>query len=187
VTTPPREAFAETARKIIEAHDEWDSLHAFITLHWDGENLTPGTCAAIDPAIDPAEYADLMAGMARKELDENPQDPAYGYLLQIEAFGVTMPGKDASAEERLRFDADRLGRTFHQRPDATEMAIAYCADIHGRLWTATRRRGIAGTEEQFHPPGPRQPGGRLIHGLLATAYTTGMSCYGLPGPLNLMN
>ena len=61
---PPREVMAAETRRAVEMHDEWDSLHCFLTLHWDGEKLTCGTYAAIDPGIEPADYPALMAKLA---------------------------------------------------------------------------------------------------------------------------
>jgi hypothetical protein len=176
VTTPPREVLAAATRKAIEDHTEWDSLHCFMTLHWDGENLHPGTYAAIDPGIDPPDYPALMAGIAAKELENNPEDPAYAYLLQIEGFGVVAPGPDASETEREQFDRDRL-----------ESAFAYCADVHGRLWAATKARSKPDViEENFYPPG-KHLSGQMIRGLLTVAYAAGVKAYGLPGPQNAWN
>ncbi|HEX3962154.1 MAG TPA: hypothetical protein VHZ03_36920 [Trebonia sp.] len=187
MTTPPREVLAAATRKAIEDHTEWDSLHCFMTLHWDGESLRPGTYAAIDPGIDPPDYPALMAKIAREELEKNPGDPAYAYLLQIEGFGVIAPGPDASETEREQFDRDRLGRTFHRRPDAIESAFAYCADVHGRMWAATKTRSKPDViEENFYPPG-KHLSGQMIRGLLTVAYTTGVKAYGLPGPQNAWN
>lgn len=156
--TPPKEVFAAAARKAIEDHGEWDSLHCFMTLHWDGEKLSAGTYAAIDPGIDPPDYPKVMAGIAAERRREHPGNPAYAYLLQIEAFGVVEPGPDAGEAERERYDRDRIGRTFHQRPDAVESAIAWCADVHGRVWSAAKRRSEPGViHEHFYAPG-KTPG-----------------------------
>ncbi len=170
---------AET-RRAVEMHDEWDSLHCFLTLHWDGEKLTCGTYAAIDPGIEPADYPALMAKLAREAHEGHPdKPPAFAYLLQIEAFGVKAPGADATAEERRQFDADRRGRTFHARDDAVEVCQAWCADIYGRLWSATKARGDdEGISEKFYPPG-KAPGGQMISGLRAVAATTGVVAHGL--------
>ena len=181
---PPRDVFSAVTRKAIEDHGEWDSLHHFQTLHWDGEKLTCGTFAAIDPGIDPPDYPALMARIAARRQEEHPEDPAYAYLLQIEGFGVIA---GASAAEREQFDRDRIGRTFHQRADAVESAMAYCADVHGRLWYAVKTRSEPGVVvEHFCPPG-KTPGGQMIRGLLAVAYATGMKVHGLPGPQGPLN
>ena len=179
MTVPSRDIMAAKTRELIERHNEWDSLHTFATLHWDGKELRFGTVALIDPGITPDDYPKLMIKMARKEFEESPDDPAYAYLLQIEAFGVTGPGKDATTEERAQFDADRLGRTFHERADAVEIATAYCADIHGRFWAATKVRGKGdGIEEHFYPPG-KELGGQFIRALYAVAAATGALAHGL--------
>lgn len=185
--TPPREVFAAAARKVIEDHDEWDSLHCFITLHWDGEKLRAGAFVAIDPGIDPAEYPALMVKAAAEQQQKHPEAPAYAYLLQIEAFGVTEPGPDAGEAEREQYDRDRIGRTFHKRPDAEESVIVWCADVHGRVWAAAERRSEPGViHEHFYAPG-KTPGGQMVRGLLAVAYATGVKAYGLPGPQGPMN
>lgn len=183
---PSREAFAAMTRKIVADHDEWDSPHHFVTLHWEDGELRPGTWAMIMPDIHPAQYPELMAKLALEAHEKDPDRPAYGYLLQIESFGVTEPGPGASEEERDQFNRDRLGRNFHNRADAVEVAGAWCADIHGRLWAAARRRGDEEITERFYQPG-RAPGGQLIEGLLAVAYATGMTAWGLPGPQAPMN
>jgi len=127
--------------------------------------------------VPPDRYPALMAGIAREQLEKEPDDPAYAYLLQVESFGVTAPGPGASEEERRQFDADRRNHTFHQRADAIESAVAWCADIHGRLWAAAKKRGGETISECFYAPG-KAPRGRFISALLATA-TTGAAAYGL--------
>jgi hypothetical protein len=187
MSPPPRDVFAAATRKAIEVHDEWDAPHWFQTLHWDGTALTCRTCACIMPDIDPLGYPKVMAGIAREELEKYPDDPAYGYLLQIEGFGVTQPPAGAAEAEREQFDRDRIGRTFHERPDAVEAAYAYAADIHGRVWCATHTRADPDRiDEAFYPPG-RTPAGQMIRGLIAVAYGTGVIGHGLPGPQGAMN
>jgi hypothetical protein len=179
MTIPSREIMAAKTRELIERHDEWDSLHAFATLHWDDGQLRFGTVAMIDPGISPDQYPELMRKIAAGQFGKHPDDPPYAYLLQIEAFGCVDPGPDASEEERRQFDVDRLGRTFHQRADAREIATAYCADIHGRVWSATKARGEEDRiEEHFYGPG-KSLGGQFIRALLAVAMTTGMAAHGL--------
>ena len=60
------------ARAAIEAHTEWDAPHAFVTLHWDGANLTTPAYACIMAGIKPADYPKMMAGMALEELAKTP-------------------------------------------------------------------------------------------------------------------
>ena len=188
MTAPPRSVFAAFTRKAIEAHDEWDSPHCFMTVHWDGESLACHTYVCVMPDIDPVDYPALMIKAAREQLEKDPDDPPYGYLLQIEGHGVKEPEPGASEEERERFNKARLGRTFHQLPDAIEVATAYCADIHGRLWVAAKRRDKPGEiSENFYAPGNPKIGGQMVKGLLAVAYTTGMTAWGLPGPQGPLN
>jgi hypothetical protein len=188
VSVPPRDAFAAAARLAIERHDEWDAPHAFETLHWDGEKLRTMTYLCIMNDVDPPKYPALMARAALEELEKHPDDPAYGYLLQVESHGVSKPGPQASEAEREQYERDRLGRTFHKRPDAVEVCQVWAADVHGRLWSATKRRGDESgyIHEVFYQPG-RAPGGTAIRGLLEVAYATGMSAWGLPGPQGRMN
>ncbi len=184
---PPRDAFATAARLAIDRHDEWDAPHSFETLHWDGEKLRTMTYACIMTDIAPADYPKVMAGLAREELEKHPDDPAYGYLLQVESFGVSKPGPGASEAERERFERARLTRTFHEQPDAVEVCQVWAADVHGRLWAATQRRNDPGhVHERFYPPG-RAPRGIAIRALLDVAYATGMTWWGLPGPQGPMN
>ena len=184
MSIPPREFFAAATRKAIEDHDEWDSPHWFMPLHWEDGKLSPHIVACIMPDIAPTDYPAHMIRIAREDYEKDPDSAAYAYLLQIEAFGTTEPGPEASDEERAQYLADRLGRTFHQRADAVEMATAWCADIHGRLWEATKRRNQPGViTEHFYAPGAlNRPGGQMIRGLLTVAQGTGMIAYGLPGP-----
>lgn len=187
---PPREVFAAATRKAVEDHSEWDSPHVFITLHWDGEKLTYGTYACIMPDWHSDKYPALMIKLAGERSREFPDDPAYAYLLQIESFGVTMPVREKmSATEQMQFDADRLGRAFHKRPDAVEACTAWCADVHGRLWEASKiRGGDESVSEHFYPPTADRPvAGQFIAGLLSVAYTTGMMYHGLPGPPTMAN
>lgn len=176
----PPEIFAGVTRRITEAHEEWDSPHQFFTLHWDGEQLGFGTLAAIDPGIHPDAYADLMARIAREAMDGENAATLYGYALQIEAHLVVAPAPEASAEERARFQVDRIGRRFHQRPDAVETALTYTADVHGRVWGALKRRGHDGIEEVFYAPGERETHGQMVDALLAVATITGTAVHGLP-------
>ena len=189
MSVPPREALAAVTRQAIEVHDEWESPHSFQTLHWDGREIATGTYMRIMPDIYHHQYPGLMAQAAYEQQRERPDDPPCAYLLQVEAFGTVEPGKDASEEERDRYQRARLGRTFHELPGAQEVCAAYCADVHGRLWSAVKRRGNPGEiSEHFYPPhSPRQPGGLVVNALLSIAYTTGTARYGLPGPQGTLN
>lgn len=169
----PRDVMSAEVRAAIERHDEWDAMHEFVTLHWDGEHLTCGTVGIIDLGFHPTQYGKLMASLAAKQISEEPGRPPYAYLLQIESFGVTKPSPSATDEERRQFDKDRRERTFHQRADAHEFAQAWCADIHGRLWSATKRRDRPDDiQVKFYRPGAA-PSGQLIEALLFVAAATG--------------
>jgi hypothetical protein len=178
---PPRSVFAAAARREVETHDEWDSPHCFQTLHLDDGNLVCRTFACIMPDINPPDYPRMMAKMAAEQHDRDPRDPAYAYLLQIEAFGMTEPGPEASAADLARYHAARKGRTFHEQPEAVESCIAWVADIHGRLWSAAKTRDHPDeVHESFYRPG-KAPGGHMIRGLLAVAETAGIRYHGMAG------
>lgn len=186
---PPRDLFAAAVRQAVEMHDEWDSPHCFQTLTWTGEKLAVRTYATIMPDIDPPQYPKLMAGIAADELDKYPGEPAYGFLLQIESFGVAAPGPDASEEFREQFEKDRIGRTVYQRDDAVESCDAWAVDIHGRLWSAAKTRNEPDqvTEAFYQPDSPLRPGGPFIRALLAVAYATGVLGHGLPARTGRVN
>lgn len=175
----PRDLLAAEARRIIERHDEWDSLHAFATLHWDGENLTIGAWAFIDGAVNPPDYPAFMTALAADEMKTDP--PPVAYLLFAETFGMARPGPGASAEERRQFDEGRRNRTFHEQPGAVESATCWVADIYGRMWAASHARAHPDViSEKFYPPGTG-PGGFLIKALRDIAAATGQQCHGMPG------
>ena len=189
MTTPPHSAYAEAVRRAVEDHDEWDSPHYFMTLHWDAEQqlLAPRTVVCIMPDISPEKYHTIMARAAWKQRTEYPSDPpAYGYLLQFEGFTVEAPSQGADLDEQRRYDADRRNRTFHRRADAVETCIAMCAGIHGNTWVAVKRRGHPGIEECTYRPG-HAPVGQFFASLLGIAYATGMLDHGLPRPQSQYN
>jgi len=183
MTVPPRSVFAAAARREVESHVEWDAPHCFQTLHLDGDQLVCRTMACIMTDINPPDYPRLMAGLAADQHQRDPGDPAYAYLLQIEAFGVAEPGPEASAADLARYHAARRGRTFHELPEATEVCTAWVADIHGRFWAATKtRQHPEHVEEMFYRPG-KAPSGPLIAALLAAAEASGIRYHGMPGAL----
>ena len=167
-TEPSADAMAAEARRMIEFHGgDWDSLHAFATLHWDGAKFTIGTWVSIDTAYAPGDYALIMQKMAFGRLREEPGNPPYAYGLQIEAYVSTLP-PTASAEE------------MHLRPDARECAEAWVADVHGRLWHARRFRDADGIEEHFAPAEAEAPGPAVFTApLLSVARATGILAWGL--------
>jgi hypothetical protein len=183
---PPREMFAAEARRITEMHTDWDSPHQFITLHWDGERVSYGTVAMITTDVHPTMYPGVMAGIAREALTGEDRANLYAYALQIEGYAVVEPGSDATEEERRRFLADRVGRRFSERQDAVEIATTSCVDVHGRIWTATKRRDKPEIDEKFWAPDATDaPRGHLAEGLLNVARITGAVLYGLPSGVRL--
>ena len=178
----PREVLAAEARKLIEFHGEdWDSMHALISLHWDDAAITYGTWMAIDLAISPARFPALITGAARERLDKHADDPPpYAWAFLGEFFGMTEPRPGDTAEYRDRFDRARRDRTMHEQPDATESAIAWVADVHGRLWQAAMIRGRDGIHENFYAPGRARRGG-ITDALIQAACVTGIAS-GLTAP-----
>lgn len=149
-----REVLAGEARGLIDMHDEWDSPHCIVTLHPDGDGgLRPGTWVCVMPDVDPRSYPSLIARAAAETQAKTPEDPAYAYAYQGEAYGMEDPGPKAPEAERERYRRARVTRTFHEQPEAMEVAIAWVADIHGRWWSCAKARKGGGLTERFHGPG----------------------------------
>lgn len=184
-TEPDAAQLAAEARRMIEMHDgKWDSLHAFATLHWDGEKFSVGTWCAIDTGFAAGDYFGIMQKAAFERMREEPEDPPYAFALQIEAHVTELP-KGATAEEQAAMAADLRAEKLHLRPDARECAEAWVADIHGRLWSARRfRDGDGGIEESHTPAGSPPPGPAIFTTrLLTVARATGLLAWGLePSP-----
>jgi hypothetical protein len=70
------------------------------------------------------------------------------------------------------------------KADMPEAAIAWCADIHGRAWCATKVRDTGHVEVKYFPLGAVPPGARMVDALLAVAQATGVIAHGLPKPSN---
>lgn len=182
-----REILAAEARKLIEFHDgDWDSMHAIVTLHPDGEGgLRAGTWAAVAQDVDPRSYPALIARLAAETQADRPEDPAYAYGALIEAFGMPTPGPDATAEYRERYERARITGTFGEQPEAVERAVAWVADIHGRSWECWKRRDTGEAGEFFRAPGAA--GGSIRGALIKAARATGVAAWGMPphnGELN---
>ncbi|MEV8636552.1 hypothetical protein AB0395_33385 [Streptosporangium sp. NPDC051023] len=181
-----RSVFAAEVAQQLDAHTAWDSLHEFRTLHWDGEQLTTGTLAAIAPSVPPDAYPGLMTDVAKGEIlkqQEKSEHTLHAFSLMFEAHAVMHDSAQATAEENARFQRDRLERRFHQREDAVEVLGVYLVDIHGRLWTGTKRRDTGKVEQHYYPDPARTPiGGSFIHGLRAVAANTRATLHGLPMP-----
>lgn len=185
MSIPSRGALAEVTAGVITAHSEWDSLHQFVTLNWDSEKIAPGVVVAIDPSIHPGRYPDLMSKAALDAINDQQSKgrrTLYAFLLQFEAHTLITPSDDASDQEREQYNRDRLARTFHKRPDAVEACVAYCVDIHGRLWTAAKRRPEPDeVHEHFYASPAGAPGGAFVTALRAVAQLAGTALHGLPG------
>lgn len=179
---------AEVARQLAE-HTEWDSLHEFRTLHWDGERLTIGTLAAIVPSVPPNAYPGLMTDVAKGEVlkqQEKGEHTLCAFSLLFEAHAVMHDPDKATAEENARYLRDRLERRFHQREDAVEILGVYLVDVHGRLWTGSKRRDTGKVEHHYYPDPARTPvGGGFIHGLRTVAAVAGTTLHGLLIPSRL--
>jgi hypothetical protein len=177
---PGAGAMAAEARRMIEMHGgDWDSLHAFATLHWDGGKLAVGAWCSIDTSFDARDYAGIMQRVSFERLRGEPENPPYAYALQIEAHVSVLP-ETATPEEQAAMAADLRAEKLHLRPDARECAEAWVADIHGNLWSARKFRGAEGIEERFTPAADQAPGPAAFTGpLLAVARVTGIIAWGL--------
>jgi hypothetical protein len=176
-----RDILAAEARRLIDMHDEWDSPYCIVTLHPDGEGegLHPGTWVTVMPDVDPRSYPALIARAAAETQDRMPEDPAYAYAFQGEFFGMEDPGPKADAAERERFRKARVTRTFHEQPDATETAIAWVADVHGRTWYCAKARKDGEIAERFYRTGGGH-GGAIVDALVRAGRITGMAAWGIP-------
>lgn len=179
-TEPDAALLAAEARRMIEMHDgNWDSLHAFATLHWDGEKFTVGTWCAIDTGFAAADYFGIMQKASFETLRKEPGNPPYAYALQIEAHVSSLPKAATPAEQAALAASLRAGK-LHQRPDARECAEAWVADIRGRLWSARRFRDGDAIEEHHTPASGPLPGPAVFTApLLTVARATGLLAWGL--------
>lgn len=158
------EEIAALTRKTIEDHSEWDALHALFIIHRDGDGIAVRTIVGIDPAMQPAMYPVLIEMMVKQRAEED--GAPYALLLEIEAFGATAPKDDAPAWEKAKFEADRERGTIPEREDAVEAAWGWAVDVHGRTWTAVKRRGSDEVEENTYAPGSGIVGGRFAKAML---------------------
>jgi hypothetical protein len=187
MSIPSREVVAEVVARFVTEHTAWDSVHQFATLNWDGEKIGVGTLAAIHPSIDPRNYPEVMSKTALDAINDQRstgEQTLQAFLLQFEAHAVAAPAAGASAMERRQFERDNRERTFHRRPDAVEICGAYCVDVHGRLWTAVKRRPVPDDVEQhFYASPAGAPGGAFVRALRVVAQLTGAALHGLPVPV----
>lgn len=171
---PPREAFADYARQLVERRTDWDGMHEFHSIAWDDEFLTPRTIALVDPAIDPDKYPRLMRELAFEAIHKGERPEAYALLFEAHAIGL-----DAQNA------ADFAARRVHRRPDAIEVARVLLADVRGRLWSAEKRRGDdeGRIVERFADLGSTRLQGQFARELVTVACSTGMLVHGLPMPM----
>jgi hypothetical protein len=184
LTAPSSATFAAYARRHLqELHTEWDSAAEFATLHTNGGQITVGTLAMLDPAINPSQYPAIMTQTAYRALAEEP-DPeqlktSCGYLLFFEAFSVRGPGPETTEDERRRYDRERREHRIHERADAVEQAMTLVANLNGDLWVATKRRDSPHEIEEQHVPAdgdiaPGYSGHHLVRALLGIALAARM-------------
>jgi hypothetical protein len=172
---------AAEARRTVERHANWDGMHSFQTLRWDGERLISDLYAAIDPGFKVGDYPKIMNKLAYEHLHGNPAEPACAYMMCMEAHHATVP-PDATDAERRKFHEDQANRKLNNWPGARELFAAYVADIHGRTWVAHKYRDDPEQIiESFCRPGFFPPGDEIvIRGLLGVALATGVLAWGLP-------
>jgi hypothetical protein len=175
-----RDALAAQARWLIEYHGgDWDSPHAIVTLHPDGDGgLRAGTWTTVVPGFEGGQFAGLIARIAEEQQATHPEDPAYAYGYLLEGYGMEGPGPDSTPEYRERRRRAQLTRTYHEQPDRLEVAIAWVADIHGRSWQCLMIRGEEGVQERFFGPG-LAPRGLITDGLINAARATGAAAWGI--------
>lgn len=172
----PRAVMAAEARKLIDFHGgDWDSLHAFTSVLWDGEKAAVQTMAAIDTALDPRRYPAVMRGMAAEELAKDDYAVPYAYGFEFEAFTVTTSGMTEA--EKAVAESRHHARTLDTHPSRRECVFAYVADIHGRTWMARKFRDADGLDEQYWAPG-QNPGGAGTM-LKKIARSTAFAAWGL--------
>jgi hypothetical protein len=185
----PDAAYAAQARALIDQHTDWDAMHTFVTLHWRDGGLHIGTYVAIDPGVEPRAYPALMISYAHEWAEAHPGDPAAGYGLQTESYGIDQP-PGASAELRASIDAARATRSYRDLPGHYESADAIVTDIHGNLWSAAKIRGRDTVEERHWPQGWSPDGENHIEGQMPDALrtlglATGWLEWGIPLPADL--
>jgi hypothetical protein len=187
--TPATELAAFT-RSVVDMHEDWDGMHQFMVLVSDEGTITPRVIGVIDPALHPDLYPKFIAKLAWEDVQgmkDGDLSPV-AYLLQIEAYGVTMPPPgNMTPEEEAELSRARRDRTFHQRPDAQETCMALCADVRGRIYQVTKFRADGRIEEEQIAPGDYTVGGQMAQALRAVAHATGVLCWSLPGSPQMAN
>lgn len=151
-------ADAEMVRAVdgaLAAHSVWDSLHHFMILAADKDTgrVGPVEIAAIDTAMPPPLYPQLMERLVRKHLatlDPTKAHTTVGCLLQVEASMIEHDptnnpltlGEQAAIERR----------EMHTLARHIEIATVYAVDVGGRMWSATKRRGTNGDPDTVSDP-----------------------------------
>jgi hypothetical protein len=128
---------------VLAAHDEWDSMHSFTALAWDGTRAYPVMTGVIVPSVDPDDYPRILERLivdyVTDRLRDKPgSDPVVACLLQIEGYGIVTGPMGMIPEERAAFKR----REAHMLPHRRESALVYAADIAGRFWSASKVRGF---------------------------------------------
>lgn len=187
----PKAALAAEVRSTAADHDHWDRPACFRILHWHEDELWTSFCAFITLEISTEEYPALVRDLVTKNLlkGDRSKPPPCAYLLEHEGW-MAQASVTASKAERDQIDRDAAARRIHTRPDRVETAIVIAADVHGRLFSAFKRRDTGEVTENMTMPGQYGRdgvGGRLPEVLLAAANAIGVAFYDLPGPPAMAN
>jgi hypothetical protein len=181
--TLPDSAYAEVARRMARTWD-WDTPAIFRILHWNDvrRRLVPRAHIVFTDDVHVSQYAVHMVDHAITYHREYPAERACAFLLAFESYRVDLPAT-APAAERRQAEQMMASRTLGEHPAARVQAAAWCVDITGRGWSATRFRDDppSAITETVYDAG-MVPADPELTGLLAVAYSTGMVKYGLPGP-----
>lgn len=136
----------------LACHTEWDALHEFALLAWNGARLYPTLIAGITPDVHPQNYPAAILAATRDYLadrlrDKPGADPIVAAMLQIEGYGVVCGPSGLLPEERAAFDR----REAYTLPHRVENVLVHSVDIAGRTWTATKRRAFADEPDTVTP------------------------------------
>ncbi|MCK9921624.1 hypothetical protein MXD61_06925 [Frankia sp. AgPm24] len=147
ISIPSRRLFARAVRDLLDQHTEWDApLYPFVSFVYDQGQIRPSTVNMISAVFDPNSFPVIMDGLVRDELATDLPTP-YAYALLTELWIVYSTAVSPGERARLRHQAatHQLG----QHPGRVEVAWVTCADIHGRVWSASRRRDNGEITERF--------------------------------------
>jgi hypothetical protein len=183
VIAAPDRAFAAVTRKSARTRD-WDTSFAtFQILYWDAARgkLAPRTYVGFTGVVHVRQYLGHMMECAIQDNKDHPDHPASAFLLTFEAFCVDLPA-GASAADHARVQAMIASHSLGEHPRAREQLSAWCVDITGRGWSATRLRDDPAVITEAAWKAGTVPADPELTGLITVAYSTGMVKYGLPGP-----